>query len=227
MTVFQHNPADYPNVTLLRSGFLGSSPTHPTVAIHISVLDYYRQLHRECPRLSIQAQVKALCHLHRVSQTTLTVRCLLIFCQVLYYKDFSRQFSTAFDVYLSILSEVDQRINTRLGHVGPDWRMKTVCPPCFYQLEGEPQLKFSLLCTMDGNSSLKHVADDYRFGVVQRDERTCGGSMVLPPAMVDRFKDEVKSTVSGIQLLLGRDLFVICFSAVTTIRGWMAFATAG
>ena len=63
---YQHSSSDYPNVTLLRHGLLGSSPTHPTVAIHISVLDYYRQLHRECPRLSIQAQVKALCHLHGV-----------------------------------------------------------------------------------------------------------------------------------------------------------------
>ena len=49
---------------------------------------------------------------------------------------------------------------------------------------------------MDGNLSLKHVADDYRFGVIQQDERTCGGDVVLPPSEVDRFQDEVKSTVN-------------------------------
>ena len=194
--VAQHNPVDHPNVTLLRNGFLGSSPTHPTVAIHISVLDCYRQLHRECPRLSVQAQVKALCHLHSVSSIFFVYRLLNLY-QVLYHKDLCRQFSTAFDVYLSILGKVDQLVNECLGHVGPDWRMKNVCPPCFYQLEGEPPLKFSFLCTMDGNSSLKHVADDYRFGVVQRDERTYGESMVLPPFKVDRFKSETKSKVSA------------------------------
>lgn len=194
---FIHDPSDYPNVTLLRHGFLGSSPTHPTIAIHISVLDYYRQLHRECPRLSVQAQVKALCHLHGVSMAYVVHICYLLTPhQVLFYKDFSRQFSATFDVYLAALREVDRLVHERLGHVGPDWRMKTVCPPCFYRLEDEPPLLFSLLCTMDGNSSLKHVADDYRFGVIQQDERTCGRDVVLPPSEVDRFQDEVKSTVS-------------------------------
>ena len=120
---------------------------------------------------------------------------LIKFSQVLYFKDFSRQFSISFDMYLSILNVVDQRVRAFLGHVGPDWRMKNICPPCFYQLEGETPLKFSFLCTMDGNSSLKHVADDYRFGIVQQDEQSCGQDMVLPASTVDQFKDEVKSTV--------------------------------
>lgn len=201
--IFQHNPVDYHNVTLLRRGFLGSSPTHPNVAIHISALECYRQLHRECPRLSIQAQVKALCHLHSVNSALLFYFIsLLNSSQVLYYKDISRQFSTAFDVYLSILGEVDRLVNERLGHVGSEWQMKNVCPPCFYRLEEEPPLKFSFLCTMDGNSSLKHVADDYRFGVVQRDERTYGDGMVLPPLEVDRFKKETKSKVCALRFLV-------------------------
>ena len=120
----------------------------------------------------------------------------------MYYKDFSRQFSAAFDVYLSVLREVDRLVAKGLGHVGPDWRMKTVCAPCFYKLEDEPPLKFSLLCTMDGNSSLKHVADGYRFGIIQQDERMCGEGMILPPSEVDSFKDEVKSKVRN-SLFLG------------------------
>jgi hypothetical protein len=115
----------------------------------------------------------------------------------LYFKDLSRQFSAAFDVYLSVLSEVDRLIAERMCHVGPDWRMKNICAPCFYALEDESPLKFSFLCTMDGNSSLKHVADDYRFGVVQQDERTCGQDTHLPPSEVDRFKDETKSKASN------------------------------
>jgi hypothetical protein len=57
----------FPNVTLMRNGFIGSSPLAPTVAISIRTLAAYRQTHRVCPRLSIQAEVRKLCHLHAVS----------------------------------------------------------------------------------------------------------------------------------------------------------------
>jgi len=54
------------NETIVRSGYLGCSPDTVTVAISLRVLEAYRQLHRVCPRLSAQAFVKALCHLHEV-----------------------------------------------------------------------------------------------------------------------------------------------------------------
>lgn len=64
---FQHTPsAHFVNEELALHGYLGASPDAPTVAISFQVLLAYRQLHRVCPRLSAQALVKALCHLHRV-----------------------------------------------------------------------------------------------------------------------------------------------------------------
>lgn len=57
----------YPNETLLRNGFLGCSPLTPTVAITIRSLSAYQQMHRTCPRFSIYAFAKMLCHLHNVS----------------------------------------------------------------------------------------------------------------------------------------------------------------
>lgn len=54
------------NEALVRSGYLGSAPLAPTVAISLKVLEAYRQQHRFCPRLSVYAQVKALCSLHQV-----------------------------------------------------------------------------------------------------------------------------------------------------------------
>jgi len=48
-------------------GCIGSSPLQPTVAITIRTLEVYRQTHRVCPRLSIHAEAKKLCHLHNVS----------------------------------------------------------------------------------------------------------------------------------------------------------------
>ncbi|TDL17787.1 hypothetical protein BD410DRAFT_807037 [Rickenella mellea] len=60
-------PSDiFANVTLLRNGYLGAAPLQPSVAITIRSLALYRQAHRVCPRFSIQAEVRKLCHIHRV-----------------------------------------------------------------------------------------------------------------------------------------------------------------
>jgi hypothetical protein len=55
------------NETLVRNGFLGVSPDRPSLAISIELLEIYRQLRRVCPRLSLDALSRALCHIHRVS----------------------------------------------------------------------------------------------------------------------------------------------------------------
>lgn len=66
---FKHESM-FTNVTLLRYGCIGSSPVKPTVAITVRTLAVYRQTHRVCPRLSIHAEAKKLCHLHHVSVVT-------------------------------------------------------------------------------------------------------------------------------------------------------------
>ncbi|KAH7917324.1 hypothetical protein BV22DRAFT_1108590 [Leucogyrophana mollusca] len=53
--------------TLIHHGYLGCVPLFPTVAISIRTLAAYRQAHRTCPRFSIQAQCKVLCHMHTFS----------------------------------------------------------------------------------------------------------------------------------------------------------------
>ncbi len=55
-----------PNIALVSRGYLGTAPLHPNTAITFRALEAYRQLHRVCPKLSIYAQVQALCHLHHV-----------------------------------------------------------------------------------------------------------------------------------------------------------------
>jgi hypothetical protein len=68
MKSFQHlESTKFANESLIRLGYIGASPDKPSVAISLQTLEAYRQLHRACPRLSVQAQVKALCHLHGVS----------------------------------------------------------------------------------------------------------------------------------------------------------------
>lgn len=54
------------NEALIHTRYLGSALVVPTVTICLKVLEAYRQMHRFCPRLSIYAQVKALCQIHKV-----------------------------------------------------------------------------------------------------------------------------------------------------------------
>ncbi|OCH84140.1 hypothetical protein OBBRIDRAFT_742103, partial [Obba rivulosa] len=131
--------------------------------------------HRVCPRFSIQAQVKALCFLHSLP----------------FNRTLVNQFSIAFDVYLDILHGVDQLVNAALHRDRPNWRMLNACPPCLHSLEDEPPLKYRLLVTMDGNSSLKLVNNVFRSGQVQEDIKTRRSDIWILPEEVDRFKDEV------------------------------------
>ncbi len=65
-------PETKTNVAMALEGYIGTSPTSPNIALSFDVLEVYRQFHRVCPRLSIQAHVRALCHLHRVSMASRT-----------------------------------------------------------------------------------------------------------------------------------------------------------
>ncbi|KAH7918190.1 hypothetical protein BV22DRAFT_1024983 [Leucogyrophana mollusca] len=167
----------YPNETIIYHGYLGSSPLHLTVAISIRMLATYRQIHRTCPRFSIQAQCKALCHLHKM----------------LYRPYLSAQFSAAYDTYLEIIHRVDRLFKVVLKCDTPNWRLLNGCPACFYKLKDEPKLDIAYLVTMDGNNSLKRWAS-WMYGRTPRtDSCTPHSDYWLSLQAVDRFKDEVKA----------------------------------
>jgi CxC1 like cysteine cluster associated with KDZ transposases len=69
MTFYSKQGDNYANKTLLRDGYLGSSPLQPTVAFSVRTLAAYRQAHRTCPRFSIEAQCRMLSHLHNVGSS--------------------------------------------------------------------------------------------------------------------------------------------------------------
>ncbi|GBE84388.1 hypothetical protein SCP_0603670 [Sparassis crispa] len=99
-TFISLTPATQANVSLARNGYFGMAPVRPTVAVSFRALEAYRQLHRVCPHLSIQGQVRALCFLHSVP----------------FRRAFVDQFSIAYDVYLDILHDVGTLISIELGH---------------------------------------------------------------------------------------------------------------
>ncbi|KAH7920572.1 hypothetical protein BV22DRAFT_1107609 [Leucogyrophana mollusca] len=157
----------FPNETLIHHGYLGSSPLYPTVAISIRTLAAYCQIHRTCPQFSIQAQCKALCHMHN--------------------------FTDAYDIYLEIIYRVDQQLKVALKRDAPNWRLLNACPACFYKLEDEPDLCIDYLITMDGNNSLKQWSSWMYGGTPRTDTHSPRSNYWLTPEAVDKFKDEVQS----------------------------------
>ncbi|KAF8195178.1 hypothetical protein K438DRAFT_1968514 [Mycena galopus ATCC 62051] len=75
------------NETLLHHGYVGGSPDQPTIAFSGHTFEIYRQVHRVCPRFSLEGLAKVLGHLHmRPCRSYL-----------------AEQLSTAYDAYLAII----------------------------------------------------------------------------------------------------------------------------
>ncbi|KAG2351046.1 hypothetical protein BDR07DRAFT_1502794 [Suillus spraguei] len=72
VNIFNHSVWKIPqqsihlNVSLMHCRCISASPIKPTVAITLRTLEVYCQTHQVCPRLSIHAEVKKLCHMHHV-----------------------------------------------------------------------------------------------------------------------------------------------------------------
>ncbi|KAJ6586510.1 hypothetical protein DFH09DRAFT_1245702 [Mycena vulgaris] len=130
------------------------SPWTPNVVITIRALEVYRVAHLRCPRLGIQAFVRALCDIHGVAPR----------------QWLGAQFTVALDVYLAIRVIVDQRVQVALGRDTPHWRLRNACPCCLHKVEGEEPLEIPLLTTFDGNNSLSRF--DRREKVVVDEEGT-------------------------------------------------------
>ncbi|KAJ7815528.1 hypothetical protein B0H14DRAFT_2603415 [Mycena olivaceomarginata] len=164
------------NETLIRRGFIGGAPEKPAIAFSIRTFEVYRQIHRVCPRYTIDSLAKTLCHLHKVPRKA----------------SLAAQLTTAYDAYLAILHQVDLKVQQALGR-DDTWDWKNVCPPCFYVLKNEMPLKPSWLGSIDGNNSLKLVDSTFRAGNPRFDNRKSTSFRWLTPQQVDKYMDEVKN----------------------------------
>ncbi|KIM76723.1 hypothetical protein PILCRDRAFT_12594 [Piloderma croceum F 1598] len=59
-TYYMRQSDVYSNAALVRGGCLGTAPLFPSTAFSLRTLEVYRQTHRVCPRVSIQAEVRPL-----------------------------------------------------------------------------------------------------------------------------------------------------------------------
>ncbi|KIK21240.1 hypothetical protein PISMIDRAFT_104371, partial [Pisolithus microcarpus 441] len=162
---------------LIYHGYLGCSPMYPTVAFSLCTLAVFRQVCRACPRFSIHAQCKMLCHLHNMP----------------YRPYLFQQLTQAFDVYLDIVHRVSQKIQVALHRDTREWRLRNECLACFYHVNDEPTLTFDWLVSVDGNNSLKRW-DPTVYGTTPRaDHCTPRSTYWLSNEEVDKFKYEVKA----------------------------------
>ncbi|KAJ3769675.1 hypothetical protein FB446DRAFT_648232 [Lentinula raphanica] len=181
----------YWSCSLVRSGVFPCSPGIATVGVSTRTLEVYRIQSLRCPRMSIKAFVKSICDIQAVP-----------------FKPYLQvQFSIAFDLYLNILSLVKDRVLAALGRNSPNWCLANACPCCLYRVDGEPELRFQLLATWDGNNSLKRlrrterVDDDMpQLGKSKEgiDTRQAGGDYYLSREEVDRWsKESIQQLASG------------------------------
>jgi hypothetical protein len=145
----------------------------------------YRAVKMRSPRLGVQAFVKSMCDIQRIS-----IRPYVF-----------QQFSIAYDVYIDILSGVSHQVSTELGRAEGGWRVRNCCPACNNRLEGEPKLLFSQLGCYDGNNSAKRIprrtresgeSDDVWTSSERFDLRDGTAGYFLPRERVDRWENEAK-----------------------------------
>ncbi|KAJ7612125.1 hypothetical protein FB45DRAFT_1037051 [Roridomyces roridus] len=165
------------SAALVRLGLVPSAPWTPSVVFTMATLDLYRVSHARCPQFSIYAFTKTLADLHGVPPRS----------------TMHQHFSIAFDLYLDLRRRTETQVLRSLGRDSPAWRMKNCCPACTYKLEGEDQLIFSMLVTMDGNDSLKRVlrrgpdADGPGDSNERYDDRDASDGYYLPREKVDEW----------------------------------------
>ncbi|KAL0058932.1 hypothetical protein AAF712_014375 [Marasmius tenuissimus] len=167
--------AETANETLARFGLLGGSPDQPTIAFPFHFLETFRQIHRVCPRYSLNSLARTVTNMHgRFPNSSL-----------------EDQLRVLYDAYLSIQRVVQARVDAELGRDSHQNFIQNVCPPCMYQLENEHPLEPAMLLAMDGNNSLKMVDAEKRSGRARLDTRRLKHPRWLDASTVDLFKDEV------------------------------------
>ncbi|KAK7045872.1 hypothetical protein VNI00_007301 [Paramarasmius palmivorus] len=167
-------------ISIARAGYLATTPTYPSLAISFRTLELYRVLRLFKPSLSVEAFAKVLCHEYMIP----------------YRRGYRTALGDAFELYLTIKRDINNRVAEVLGHNTPNHRVLNACPPCSYQLEDEPPLVFSRMLVMDGNNLLKRSKGF--FGRQVADTRTFTASdYFLPEDFVNQFANEVKSSATN------------------------------
>ncbi|KAJ8691190.1 hypothetical protein PTI98_010784 [Pleurotus ostreatus] len=140
-TTIHWTPDTEAAVALVRNGYIGASPQAPTLAISLKTLELYHRLHLQKPLFSYEAFTKVLCDLYNAP----------------YRYCWRNALANTYNIYLLLLHTIDKHICEALGRNTPNWHVLNACPPCGYELEGEPELAFRRMLVLNGNNSLKQI----------------------------------------------------------------------
>ncbi|KAG1851367.1 hypothetical protein F4604DRAFT_1883575 [Suillus subluteus] len=109
-----------------------------------------------------------------------------------YRRRYRTMLAGAFDVYLTMVHSIEQKVNVTLGRDTLNWRVLNACPPCAYALEDESPLTFNRMFVIDGGNSAKRM--------LQVGDRQCGdmreyadSDYMLPRPYINQFANEVRS----------------------------------
>ncbi|KAI0674940.1 hypothetical protein C8Q78DRAFT_1075288 [Trametes maxima] len=161
---------------LVLSGYLGTTPIQPSLAISLKTLELFRSIRLFKASFSVEAFARLICHYYSMP----------------YRRTYRTALSDAFDIYLRIMRDVEAGVSRALGRDTPNWRALNACPPCGYKLQDEPSLLYGRLYAMDGNNSLKRLAP--LGGRKVGDDRTFDDSdYFLSKETVDKYANEVRS----------------------------------
>ncbi|KAI0078046.1 hypothetical protein K474DRAFT_1683961 [Panus rudis PR-1116 ss-1] len=157
-------------------GYLTRSALSPSIAISFRTLEHYHVLRSRKPSFSAEAFAKVLCDSYNIP----------------FHRYLAAVVADTYEIFLTIIRRVEKQVFAVLGWDTPEWRACNACRACCYELEDEPELRFSRLWAFDGNNSLKRMAAN--------PDRVAGDTRVytesdyfLPREFVDRFAHEVKS----------------------------------
>lgn len=107
--------------------------------------------------------------------------------QIPYVRTYRTVLSSTFDIYLTILREVEKHIKAALQCDSPNWRVLNACT---YMLEDEPPLKFNRMYVFDGGNSAKRMLT---LAERQTGDLRCfrDSDYLLPRTFVDTFAGKV------------------------------------
>ncbi|KAI0349069.1 hypothetical protein OH77DRAFT_1507574 [Trametes cingulata] len=160
---------------LVLHGYLGTTPITPSLAISLNTLELFRCIRLFKASFSTEAFTKLVCYMYYIP----------------YRRFYRTAIADAFDIYISILREVERQVMQELGRDTPDWRALNACPPCAYRLSDEDQPVFDRILCLDGNNSLKRMAPTA--GRATGDPRVFESNYILPREFVNQFAHEVRS----------------------------------
>jgi len=135
-----------------------------------------------------------LCHLHSIRVISHFNVCVAKIGSIqLAYKPYlTIQFFIAYDTFLWILHEVEEKVRHALGCDTLNWCFHNICPPCFYKIDNEPDLEFSFFASINGNNSLQWMRDAIWNSNVWLDSQKLLSDCWISSEDIDLFKDEIK-----------------------------------